>query len=147
MKISLNNTIKSFLVIFFFFKKKKLLLLTKFFLKKQNLIFLKKMTSLDDEMSIDIEDQMDTSSRPSSKKVKIKHPGPKQRSHVHEHFKQTTEGHQCQVKGSDNNICGHIINEGGTTSNRSRHLVVAHKILPPQEKEKVLLLFYLNSIN
>ena len=74
---------------------------------------------------------MDTSSRPLSKKVKVKNTGPKQRSHIHEYFKQTTEGHQCQVKGSNNNICGHIINEGETTTNRSRHLTIVHKILPP----------------
>ena len=53
------------------------------------------MASLNDEMLIDVEDQMDTYSRPSSKKVKVKNTGPKQRSHVHEYFKQIIEGHQC----------------------------------------------------
>src|SRR3989337_4201725 len=105
------------------------------------------MTSINDDMSIDTGtgDPMDTTSRPSSKKVKTKHPGPKYKSHVHNYFKETTEGHQCQVKGpNNNNICGHIIKEGGTTSNRARYLTISHKILSPQEKEKVLLLFNSN---
>jgi len=108
------------------------------------------MSSLNDDMSIDThgtEDPMDTSSRPSSKKMKTKHPGLRQRSHVHEYFKETTAGHQCQVQGVDG-ICGHIIKEGGTTTNRAHHLTISHKILSPQEKEKVIIIILnLNSIN
>jgi len=108
------------------------------------------MISLNDNMSIDTGtgDPMDTTSRPSSKKVKTKHPGPKHKSHVHNYFKEITEGHQCQVKGPNNiNICGYIIKEGETTSNRAHHLTISHKILSSQEKERVLLLFNSNSIN
>src|SRR6266542_6170991 len=108
------------------------------------------MSSLNDDMSIDThgtEDPMDTSLRPSSKKMKTKHPGPRQRSHVHEYFKETTAGHQYQVQEVDS-ICGHIIKEGGTTTNKARHLTISHKILSPQEKEKVIIIILnLNSIN
>jgi len=108
------------------------------------------MSSSNDNMSIDThgtEDLMDTSSRPSSKKMKTKHPGPRQRSHVYEYFKETTAGYQCQVQGVDG-IYGHIIKEGGTITNRARHLTISHKILSPQEKEKVIIIILnLNSIN
>ncbi len=73
---------------------------------------------------------MDTSSRPSSKKMKTKHSDPRQKSHVHEYFKETIAGHQCQVQEVDG-ICNHIIKEGGTITNRAHHLTISHKILLP----------------
>ncbi len=71
---------------------------------------------------------MDTSSRPSSKKMKTKHPSLRQRSHVHEYFKKTTARYQCQVQEVDS-ICDHIIKEGETTINRAHHLIISYKIL------------------
>lgn len=105
-------------------------------------------TFTDNTRTIISRNTMDTSSQPAeptTKKVRFKTSGPRPKSHVHLHFKTTSEGHQCQVKNSNNKICGHIINEGNTTSNRSRHLVNVHGILSPSEMEKVNIINLIRS--
>ena len=102
--------------------------------------FTENTREMQDNETVISRNTMDTSSEPArlaTKKIKSKTPGSKTKSHVHLYFKVTNEGHQCQVKDSNGKICGHIINEGNTTSNRSRHLVNNHNILSPSEIEKV----------
>ena len=102
--------------------------------------FTENTREMQDNETVISRNTMDTSSEPAgpaTKKIKSKTSGSKTKSHVHLYFKVTNKGYQCQVKDSNGKICGHIINEGNTTSNRSRHLVNNHNILSSSEIEKV----------